>query len=829
MKFLRILTTLTLSLLMLAGPVVSAQAAAPKTIEIQMTYINPLYKDILTEDDLVKSTHSRPDASPCADPEYTTSVQEAGKTMRAAMKKRQASVTLYFQNSGATVEDAVADMENKLYEITDIALEHTGEPTEGDYLMWQFGGWEIPEDGGSAYYEETDFYWTLPINITYYTTAAEENQVDIAVEDVLDQLDVYNASDYKKVKAIYDYICENVTYDYDHLNDTSYKHQFTAYGGLIDGTCVCQGYAVLFYRLALELDVDARLIPGVSHGENHGWNIVELDNLYYHADSTWDAGQSQYSYFLKGKSFPDHSRDPEYDSSAFHAEYPMATSDYVYNPAQDCDHSYTGTVTTEPGCLTEGVRTYTCTICGDSYTESIPATGHSFGEWAVTTAPTCVQMGQETRTCDTCGASEIRDVNATGHNYEVTETDASCTEEGITTYTCAVCGDSYTETTPATGHTYGDWSVTTAPTCTETGIETRTCACGEAETRTIEATGHSWDDGVIQQEPTETEDGIRLFTCEVCGETKTEPIPSNPSVYRVYGEGRYKTALKAADMLKETLGVEKFDTIVVACGTDFADALSGSYLANKKNAPILLVHKNSVDYVADYIAENLTDDGLVYILGGEGAVPASLDEALEAASIDVKRLAGSGRYDTNLLILEEAGVENEDILICTGKNFADCLSASATGLPILLTNNIALKDSQKEFLDSLNGNKLYIIGGDGVVSEEIANEIGTHTRISGSGRYETSILVANTFFDFPSKAVLAYGGNFPDGLCGGPLAYAMNAPLILTRDTTSSYAIDYAEENGITSGVVLGGSSLIGDGTVKAIFQMDDSAPILEK
>lgn len=790
MKTLRILTALTLAILLFAGPVVPAQAVEANHLDIQMTYINPLYRDILTEEDLVKPSPSRSDAVPCADPEYTTSVQEAGETMRAAMKKRQASVTIYFQHTANSEDEAMNIMQDKIMQISDIAMAHTGEPTEGDYLMWQFGGWEIPEDGVSGYYEGNNFYWTLTYYITYYTTAAEEQQVDTAVNNILKELNVANASDYQKIKAVYDYICENVTYDYDHLNDSSYKHQFTAYGGLIDGTCVCQGYAVIFYRLALELDVDARLIPGVSHGENHGWNIVELDNLYYHADSTWDAGMDEYSYFLKGKDFPDHTRDADYDSSEFHAEYPMSSGDYVYDPSDDCAHSYSSEVTTEPSCMASGVRTYTCTICGDSYTESISATGHSFGAWTVTTAPTCIQKGQETRTCDICGESEYRDVDAAGHDYEATETDATCTEDGVTTYTCSVCGDSYTETTPATGH--------------------------------------SWNDGVVQKEPTETEDGIRLYTCEVCGETKTETIRANSTVYRIYGDNRYRTALKAADMMKETLGIDKFDTIVVACGTDFADALSGSYLANKKNAPILLVYKNSVSYVAEYIAENLAQDGLVYILGGESAVPAALDETLQDQSIVTKRLAGSGRYDTNLLILEEAGVEDEDILICTGKNFADCLSASATGLPILLTNNIALKDSQIEFLNSLDGNRLYIIGGEGAVSEEIANAIGAHTRISGSGRYETSVLVAKTFFHSPSKAVLAYGGNFPDGICGGSLAYALHAPLILTRDTTSSYAMDYAKENGITSGVVLGGSSLISGDTVKAIFQMDDSDTILE-
>ena len=60
------------------------------------------------------------------------------------------------------------------------------------------------------------------------------------------------------------------------------------------------------------------------------------------------------------------------------------------------------------------------------------------------------------------------------------------------TRTCS-CGESETRTVAATGHTFGDWTVTTAPTCTEKGVETRTCACSESETREVDALGHEWE------------------------------------------------------------------------------------------------------------------------------------------------------------------------------------------------------------------------------------------------------------------------------------------------------------------------------------------------
>jgi hypothetical protein len=91
------------------------------------------------------------------------------------------------------------------------------------------------------------------------------------------------------------------------------KH--TAYAAAINHTAVCQGYAVLFYRLALECGIDARVIAGKGKGangwEDHAWNIVKLGGNYYLLDATWDAGKTPmyYQYFLKGRDaglFPNH-------------------------------------------------------------------------------------------------------------------------------------------------------------------------------------------------------------------------------------------------------------------------------------------------------------------------------------------------------------------------------------------------------------------------------------------------------------------------------------------------------------------------------------------
>ena len=179
-------------------------------------------------------------------------------------------------------------------------------------------------------------------------------------------------------------------------------------------------------------------------------------------------------------------------------------------------------------------------------------------------------------------------------------------------------------------------------------------------------------------------------------------------------------------------------------------------------------------------------------------------------------------------ILKETKIGSNDLLIATGRDFADSLSASATGLPILLVNGKAGKSltaEQKAFLATVKG-KIYIIGGNSAVPAALREEIEevsgkTTTRIAGNSRYETSVKIAEKFFSGAKSAVVAYASTFPDGLCGGPLAYTVGAPLILTKDGKRE-APDYTTGNNITSGYVLSGDGLISDDFAKTIFGVSE-------
>ena len=301
----------------------------------------------------------------------------------------------------------------------------------------------------------------------------------------------------------------------------------------------------------------------------------------------------------------------------------------------------------------------------------------------------------------------------------------------------------------------------------------------------------------------------------------TVTTAKGPNVIRLKGADRYATSLAVAEEYQNVLGVDEFDAVIVATGQKAADALSGSYLAAQKKAPILLTDEGKEASLIEYVKENLAAGGTVYLLGGTGVVSADLEAELGTLGYNVKRLKGTDRYGTNLAILEEAGITGNDLLVATGEKEYDSLSASATNKPILLVNT-EITEAQKEVLEGLpEGSKIWILGGTGAVSADIEAELKEYSndveRVKGADRYATSVEIAKTFFgEDAAKVTMAYGEKFPDGLCGGPLAAEIGAPVLLVKEGGTDKAAVYAAN--AASGYVFGGSGVIADETVKAVL-----------
>ena len=303
-------------------------------------------------------------------------------------------------------------------------------------------------------------------------------------------------------------------------------------------------------------------------------------------------------------------------------------------------------------------------------------------------------------------------------------------------------------------------------------------------------------------------------------------VISKPTTSRIAGDDRFETAVEVADQLKKELGVTKFNAIVVAYSDEFADALSASAFAYENEAPVLVVNENNEEYVKKYIEQNLVKGGKVYIMGGNAVVTERFEESL--SEYDVSRLGGDDRYETNLSTLKQLNLGGKDtIIIAYGLDYADALSASSTGLPVMIVGD-KLTDSQIAYLKTLGGDDTYYIaGGTSAVSSEVEKQLkdlnlGTINRLAGDDRYETSVLIAETFYEKSTLAYLASGDDFPDGLTGGVLAGlsrdGKGAPLLLVNEHNTSLAASYIKDTGVRTVKAIGGTAAISEETLKAVI-----------
>ena len=190
----------------------------------------------------------------------------------------------------------------------------------------------------------------------------------------------------------------------------------------------------------------------------------------------------------------------------------------------DCEHVYTSEVTKEATCGEVGVKTYTCTECGEAYTEEIAKlTAHAYTD-EVTKEATCTATGIRTYTCSVCGDTYSEGMARLEHKYtsKITQ-NPTCGEMGCKTFTCDICNNQYNESIPSTGAHSFTSSVTKKATCKEEGILTYSCiVCGYMQETPIEKNNdHSYTMS-ITKEATSTAPGEKTYTCEICETTYTK-------------------------------------------------------------------------------------------------------------------------------------------------------------------------------------------------------------------------------------------------------------------------------------------------------------------
>ncbi|EOO21620.1 MULTISPECIES: S-layer homology domain-containing protein [Bacillus] len=163
--------------------------------------------------------------------------------------------------------------------------------------------------------------YTFTLNITYRETKEQTEYVMKQAKAIVSSIIQAGMDDHEKVKAIHDYVVKHVSYD------TSYK-AYTAYEALANRSAVCQGYTLLTYQLLKEAGIENHFVVGTGEGQPHAWNLVKIDNKWYHLDTTFDdpvpdeQGRVTYSYF--NLSDEQIARNHEWNRG----DYPQATTNY---------------------------------------------------------------------------------------------------------------------------------------------------------------------------------------------------------------------------------------------------------------------------------------------------------------------------------------------------------------------------------------------------------------------------------------------------------------------------------------------------------------------
>ncbi len=298
----------------------SNQSEVTKPEENTIYAVNPLYEDVISIDDLKKKLDSSNDEQlfGSSTGQYFSDYDSAVLYLRKQMVSRETEINLNFPESWFTShkDGLYWDL---LYDAMKCDDSSTGQ--EGDALLYGYAGCNVS-------YSTAGY---IKYTMAYHSNAEQEAKLTEAVAVAMAKLQLNGLSEAKKITKIHDYICNRVDYEYNSKEEQIY----TAYGALCTGKAVCQGYAVLFYRLCKEAGLSVRIISGTGNGGPHAWNIVRIGSKYYNVDCTWD-GQDAATYnefLLKSEAdFRDHTRESwpvagshclDYTSAEFNAQYPM--------------------------------------------------------------------------------------------------------------------------------------------------------------------------------------------------------------------------------------------------------------------------------------------------------------------------------------------------------------------------------------------------------------------------------------------------------------------------------------------------------------------------
>ncbi len=261
-------------------------------------------------------------------------------------------------------------------------------------------------------------------------------------------------------------------------------------------------------------------------------------------------------------------------------------------------------------------------------------------------------------------------------------------------------------------------------------------------------------------------------------------------VNRIAGFTRYDTAAAVSAAMHP----DPVDTVFVAVGHDFPDALTGSAVAGRLGAPLLLVTRDSLpDATAAELAR--LEPETIVILGGTAVVSAAVESQLGGYAGEVLRVAGANRYQTAVEISRfgfPTDGSADTVVIATGLGYADALTggpaAAALNGPLLLTETGHLPATVRAEIERLDPERILVLGGSTVISNAVFAELqglAPTQRIAGSDRYQTAAMLSAAVFPEGAEAIfIVTGSGYPDGLAGGAAAATRGIPLLLVSQSS---------------------------------------------
>ena len=179
-----------------------------------------------------------------------------------AMHSRLTAYSITYTGNTSTISNDINTVINNIYDADDY-LHYSSKQYNCSYSI----------TGGTA---------SLNFTFQYWDTAAQVDVINAKVTQVLAQIITSDMNDYQKEKVIHDWIVLNVAYDTTLIQHSDYSALVTPY------KTVCQGYALLTYKMLTQAGIEAKITEGKAGSEAHSWNLVHLDGVWYHLDCTWD-------------------------------------------------------------------------------------------------------------------------------------------------------------------------------------------------------------------------------------------------------------------------------------------------------------------------------------------------------------------------------------------------------------------------------------------------------------------------------------------------------------------------------------------------------------